>query len=57
MSAEEVAEKIYLSVSKRQNSLVMTINGKLTVFLNKLLPSLVDRLVFNHLKKEPNSPF
>ena len=57
MSAEEVAEKIYLSVIKRQNSLVMTINGKLTVFLNKLLPSLVDRLVFNHLKKEPNSPF
>jgi short-subunit dehydrogenase len=57
MSAEEVAEKIYLSVIKRQNSLVMTINGKLTVFLNKLLPSVVDRLVFNHLKKEPNSPF
>ena len=57
MSAEEVAEKIYLSVIKRQNSLVMTINGKLTVFLNKLFPSLVDRLVFNHLKKEPNSPF
>jgi hypothetical protein len=57
MSPDEVAERIYLSVINRQNSLVMTINGKLTVFLNKLFPSLVDRLVFNHLKKEPNSPF
>jgi short-subunit dehydrogenase len=57
MSPDEVAERIYLSVINRQNSLVMTINGKLTVFLNILFPSLVDRLVFNHLKKEPNSPF
>ena len=57
MTAEKVAEYIYSSVIKRQNSLVLTINGKLTVLLNKLLPSLVDRLVYNHLKKEPNSPF
>ena len=57
MTAEKVAEYIYKAVTNRQNSLVLTINGKLTVFLNKLLPSLVDRLVYNHLKKEPNSPF
>jgi len=57
MSADEVAQNIYFSVIKRQNSLVLTLNGKLTVFLNKFLPSLVDRLVYNHLKKEPNSPF
>jgi len=57
MSADEVAKRIYFAVVKRQNSLVLTINGKLTVFLNKILPSFVDRLVYNHLKKEPNSPF
>ncbi len=57
MTAEKVAEYIYKAVVNRQNSLVLTINGKLTVLLNKLLPSLVDCLVYNHLKKEPNSPF
>ena len=57
MTAEKVAEYIYKAVVNRQNSLVLTINGKLTVLLNKLLPSLVDSLVYNHLKKEPNSPF
>lgn len=57
MKPEQVAKHIYQSVKKRQNSLVLTINGKLTVFLNKLFPKLVDRLVFNHLMKEPNSPF
>ena len=57
MTAEKVAEYIYKAVVNRQNSIVLTINGKLTVLLNKLLPSLVDSLVYNHLKKEPNSPF
>ena len=57
MTAEKVAEYIYKAVVNRQNSIVLTINGKLTVLLNKLSPSFVDRLVYNHLKKEPNSPF
>ena len=57
MTAEKVAEYIYKAVINRQNSLVLTINGKLTVFLNKLIPSVLDRLVYNYLKKEPNSPF
>ena len=57
MTAEEVAYHLYYSVLKRQNSLVLSLNGKLTVFLNKLFPKLVDKLVFNHFKKEPNSPF
>lgn len=57
MSPEQVAKHIYISIKKRQNTLVLTTNGKLTVFLNKLFPKLVDKLVFNHLKKEPNSPF
>jgi short-subunit dehydrogenase len=57
MSSEQVAYRIYQSVTKRENTLILTLNGKLTVFLNKLFPKLVDRLVYNHLKKEPNSPF
>ena len=57
MSAKKVAEYIFNAVKKRQYSLVLTFNGKITVFLNKIIPKVVDRLVYNHLKKEPNSPF
>ncbi len=57
MTAEKVAEYIYYAVVNRQNSLTLTINGKLTLFLNKIIPSLVDLLVYNHFKKEPDSPF
>ena len=57
MSSEEVAEKITSAVEKRKNSIVLTSQGKLLVFLNKFLPTLVDRLVFNSLSKEKKSPF
>lgn len=56
MSAEEVAENILKGIAKRKRTLVMTSQGKLTVWMNKLFPSLTDKLVFNHFKKEPGSP-
>ncbi len=57
MSAEEVAQRILDGIEKRKNTLTMTFNGKMTVFLNKFFPKLVDKLVYNHMSKEPNSPF
>jgi len=57
MSPELVAEKIAIAVQKRKNSIVLTKQGKLLVFLNKFFPKLVDRLVFNSLSKEKKSPF
>jgi hypothetical protein len=43
-------------VKKRKRELILTAQGKLTVFLNKLFPALTDRLVFNTLAKEKDSP-
>ena len=56
MSAEAVAEQILKATKKRQRDIVMTPIGKLTVFLNKWLPSFTDKLVLNHFKKEKDSP-
>lgn len=58
MSAEECARRIVKAVEKRKRELVLTfVEGKLTVFLGKFLPSLLDKLTYNHMAKEPNSPF
>lgn len=57
MSAEECAGHIYRAVVKRKRTLILTTQGKLTVFLNKWLPALMDKLVLNHFKKEPDNPF
>ncbi|MCE1200370.1 MAG: SDR family oxidoreductase [Marinilabiliales bacterium] len=57
MTAEECAKKIVQAVIQRKRSLVMTfVEGKLTVFLGKFFPSLLDRLTFQHMSKEPDSP-
>lgn len=58
MSAEECARHIVDAVEKRKRELILTfVEGKLTVFLGKFFPSLLDKLTYNHMAKEPNSPF
>jgi short-subunit dehydrogenase len=57
MPAGEVASRICDAITKRKNSLILTTQGKMTVLLNKFFPSFMDRMVYNHMAKEPNSPF
>lgn len=56
MSAEEVAERILAATMARRRSLVLTTQGKFTVFLNNWLPGLMDKLVYNTLANEKDSP-
>ncbi len=56
MTAEECAAHIYHATVKRKKILVLTAQGKLTVFLNKWFTGLMDRLVYNTMAKEPGSP-
>lgn len=57
MTSEEVATHIYNAIKKRKRDLILTFQGKLTVFLNKLFPAMMDKMVYNHMAKEPDSPF
>jgi short-subunit dehydrogenase len=52
MTAEEVAKIITDGVENRSRTLIMTGQGKLTVLLSKLLPGLLDKLVYNVFTKE-----
>lgn len=56
MSAEEVAARLVKGVYKRKAQIILTPIGKLTVWLNKFFPRLVDRLEYNYMKREPDSP-
>jgi short-subunit dehydrogenase len=56
MSAETCARIILDGIESRKRTIVMTGQGKLAVWLNKLFPSLADKLVYNHFAKEPDSP-
>lgn len=56
MTSEEVAARIYKAVIKRKRDLVLTRQGKFTVFMNNLLPAWMDKMVYNVMAKEPDSP-
>lgn len=57
MTAEEVANHIIRAIEKRKDRLVLTRQGKLTVMLNKFFPKFLDKMVYNHMAKEADSPF
>ena len=56
MSAEECALHIYKAVKKRKKFLTLTAQGKLAVFLNKWAPGFMDKMVYNTMAKEADSP-
>lgn len=57
MSAEETARSIIRAIDKRKDRLTLTTQGKMTVWLNKFFPKLMDKMVYNHMAREPDSPF
>ena len=58
MSAEECAAHIYKAVRKRKRELVLTfVEGKLTVFLAKIVPRFVEKMSYKMFAKESDSPF
>lgn len=57
MTAEEVANHIYKAVIKRKNRIILTSQGKLTFWINKFFPNWLDKQVYKHMAKEPDSPF
>jgi dehydrogenase/reductase SDR family member 7B len=56
MSSETCARRIYQATIKRKRTLILTQQGKIAVLLNKWLPALADKLVYQTLAKEPDSP-
>lgn len=57
MSSEAVAKYLIKAIEKRKRTIVLTTQGKVTVFLNKFIPSFFDRMLYNHMAKEHDSPF
>lgn len=56
MSAEEVADHIFKGVQNGERTKVLTTEGKLAVTLGKLFPSFIEKMVFNKMAKEPDTP-
>jgi short-subunit dehydrogenase len=57
MSAEAVADYILNMIKTKKAEQVLTLQGKLSFFLQKFVPRILDKLVYNTIAKEKDSPF
>ena len=57
MTADEAAKRIIKAIGRRKRTLLMDFDGKATRILKFFAPGLLDRLYYNHMAKEPDSPF
>ena len=57
MTAEQVAGHIYNAVSKKKNRIILTLQGKMLTAINKFFPDVLDKMIYNNLAKETDSPF
>lgn len=57
MSAGAVAHHILHAIEKRKRTILLTSTGKLMIFLNKIWPKFTDKLVYNQMASEHDSPF
>ncbi len=55
-SSEEVAKAIIHAIVDQKRTLVLSSQGKLTVWLNKFFPAWLDKMVYKHFASEPDSP-
>ncbi|MDX2195334.1 MAG: SDR family oxidoreductase [Cytophagales bacterium] len=54
MSAEAVAAHIIHAIKNKRRDLVLTTQGKLTVWLNRFFPKWMDKMVYKHFASEKN---
>lgn len=52
MSAEECSRRILSAIEKRRRTVVMTLQGKQAVFMNKFFPGLADKMVRRFFYKD-----
>lgn len=57
MTAKEVAQIILKATLKRERDLILTLRGKLIVWLHKNFPRIADKVILHEMAKEQDSTF
>jgi len=56
MSAEEVADLILVALKRKKHQLILTFQGKAIVWTGKIFSRILDKVIFKHFAREPDSP-
>lgn len=55
-SPERVAKNVLRSIRKRKRTRIMSLQGQLMVFFQRIIPGLTDYVILRTFRKEPDSP-
>lgn len=55
-SPDRVARNVVRAIKKNKRNRIMTLEGQLMVFMQRIIPKLVDSTIYKKFKREPNSP-
>ena len=56
MLPEEVAKELIRAIRKKKRNKILTLEGQLTALFQRIIPHVVDRVAYNKMAKEPESP-
>ena len=56
MTSEQVAKKIANGIRYRRRNIILSFKGKISVLFQRVLPITLDKLFYNAMAKEPDSP-
>ena len=57
MTARQVAEILVKGVEKRRRNIILSTEGRIVMILKSLFPRLLDKLEYQFMAREPDSPF
>ncbi len=57
MLPEHVAKEMIKALRKKKRHKILTIEGKLLTLLQRIIPTVCDRIAYRRLAREPESPF
>jgi short-subunit dehydrogenase len=56
MSPEKVAKILLRSIKNRKRNKILTLSGQIIALFQRILPEHIDRLIYNEMAHEPDSP-
>ena len=57
MSAEDCARALAKGLARRRSQVTLTALGRATILVHRIFPRLIDRITYNYIAREKDSPF
>lgn len=57
MSPEKVSRIIANGIQRKRRNVIISLEGKLSILAQRVIPRIIDRILYGYMAREPDSPF